>query len=103
MMQRVMLRMRHRLGLEELYEVEDRLIAISVRPDWDCVSVEMDAIYVEADVDDTMIYDYGMLEEELAIEFGHGPDADVTVDEERTMERQREVRVITAEMLEGGE
>ena len=103
MMQRVMLRMRHRLGLEELYEVEDRLIAISVRPDWDCVSVEMDAIYVEADVDDTMIYDYGMLEEELAIEFGYGPDADVTVDDERTMDLQRVVRVITAAMLEGGE
>ena len=103
MMQRVMLRMRHRLGLEELCEVEDRLIAISVRPDWDRVSVEMDATYVEADVDDTMIYDYGMLEEELAIEFGCGPDADVTVDDERTMDLQKAVRVITAEMPEGRE
>ena len=89
MMQRVMLRMRHRLGLDELCEVEDRLIDIGIRPDWDRVSVEMDAVYVEADVDDTMIYDYGMLEEELAIEFGYGPDADVTVDDERTMDLKR--------------
>ena len=88
-MQRVMLRMRHRLGLDELCEVEDRLAAIGIRPDWDRVSVEMDAVYVEADVDDKMIYDHSMLEEELAIEFGYGPDADVTVDDERTMDLKR--------------
>ena len=103
MMQRVVLKMKHTLNLEKMCEVEDRLKAIAIYVDWDCVSVEADAIYVEADVDDTMIHDYGMLEEELAIEFGYGPDADVTVDDERTMDLQREVRVITAEMLEGRE
>ena len=85
MMQRVVLKMKHRMTLEDMCSVEDRLSMIAIHVDWDCVSVEMDAVYVEADVDDTLIEDYGMLEEEVALEFGYGPDADVTVDDDRTL------------------
>ena len=98
MMQRVVLKMKHRMTLEDMCSVEDRLEAIAIYVDWDCVSgemdavsVEMDAVYVEADVDDELIWDYGMLEREVALEFGYGPDADVTVDDDRTRRLQEEL------------
>lgn len=92
MMQRVVLKMKHRMTLEDMCSVEDRLEAIAIYVDWDCVSVEMDAVYVEADVDDSLIWDYGMLQAELFMEFDCDPDGpDVEVDDDRTKKLQEEL------------
>ena len=92
MMQRVVLKMEHRMTLEKMCEVEDRLKAIAIYVDWDCVSVEMDAVYVEADVDDSLIWDYGMLQAELFMEFDCDPDGpEVEVDDDRTRRLQEEL------------
>lgn len=92
MMQRVVLKMKHRMTLEDMCSVEDRLEAIAIYVDWDCVSVEMDAVYVEADVDDNLIWDYGMLQAELFMEFDCDPDGpEVEVDDDRTRRLQEEL------------
>ncbi len=92
MMQRVVLKMKHRVTLEKMCEIEDRLKAIAIYVDWDCVSVEMDAVYVEADVDDELIRDYGMLQAELFMEFDCDPDGpEVEVDDDRTRRLQEEL------------
>lgn len=92
MMQRVVLKMKHTLNLEKMCEVEDRLKAIAIYVDWDCVSVEMDAVYVEADVDDELIWDYGELQAELFMEFDCDPDGpEVEVDDDRTRRLQEEL------------
>ena len=92
MMQRVVLKMKHRMTLEDMCSVEDRLEAIAIYVDWDCVSVEMDAVYVEADVDDELIWDYGMLQAELFMEFDCDPDGpEVEVDDDRTRRLQEEL------------
>ena len=92
MMQRVVLKMKHRMTLEDMCSVEDRLEAIAIYVDWDCVSVEMDAVYVEADVDDSLIWDYGMLQAELFMEFDCDPDGpEVEVDDDRTRRLQEEL------------
>ena len=92
MMQRVVLKMKHRMTLEDMCSVEDRLKAIAIYVDWDCVSVEMDAVYVEADVDDELIWDYGMLQAELFMEFDCDPDGpEVEVDDDRTRRLQEEL------------
>lgn len=92
MMQRVVLKMKHRMTLEDMCSVEDRLEAIAIYVDWDCVSVEMDAVYVEADVDDSLIWDYGMLQAELFMEFDCDPDGpEVEVDDDRTRKLQEEL------------
>ena len=92
MMQRVVLKMKHTLNLEKMCEVEDRLKAIAIYVDGDCVSVEMDAVYVEADVDDELIWDYGMLQAELFMEFDCDPDGpEVEVDDDRTRRLQEEL------------
>lgn len=92
MTQRVVLKMKHRMTLEDMCSVEDRLEAIAIYVDWDCVSVEMDAVYVEADVDDNLIWDYGMLQAELFMEFDCDPDGpDVEVDDDRTRRLQEEL------------
>ena len=92
MMQRVVLKMKHRMTLEDMCSVEDRLKAIAIYVDWDCVSVEMDAVYVEADVDDSLIWDYGMLQAELFMEFDCDPDGpEVEVDDDRTRRLQEEL------------
>ena len=92
MMQRVVLKMKHTLNLERMCEIEDRLDMIGVTVDWDCVSVEMDAVYVEADVDDELIWDYGMLQAELFMEFDCDPDGpEVEVDDDRTRRLQEEL------------
>lgn len=92
MMQRVVLKIKHRMTLEDMCSVEDRLEAIAIYVDWDCVSVEMDAVYVEADVDDELIWDYGMLQAELFMEFDCDPDGpEVEVDDDRTRKLQEEL------------
>ena len=92
MMQRVVLKMKHTLNLEKMCEVEDRLKAIAIYVDWDCVSVEMDAVYVEADVDDELIWDYGMLQAELFMESDCDPDGpEVEVDDDRIRRFQEEL------------
>ena len=92
MMQRVVLKMKHRMTLEDMCSIEDRLDRIAITVDWDCVSVEMDAVYVEADVDDNLIWDYGMLQAELFMEFDCDPDGpDVEVDDDRTRRLQEEL------------
>ena len=92
MMQRVVLKMKHTLSLEDMCSIEDRLDRIAIYVDWDCVSVEMDAVYVEADVDDNLIWDYGMLQAELFMEFDCDPDGpEVEVDDDRTRRLQEEL------------